>query len=125
MRSIRYVFNNIPSNMDDCLDMSRKHRPCSVEIFLSTSETALELCLMKELSAHLNWDFESQKISIDMPLGVCFSHETIQRQKLSVDNANRRLGNLISEMQQLGVLVVGDKSAFDYTTIYCSKDGEK
>ena len=117
MRSIGYVFGGRPHNLDDCVDYARSERPDVVEVELTVEQVKADLYVANYLMARFRWDFKTFTVYYDEVFGGCFSHETRERQMLSIDNGNVRLGEHLSRIRLLGAALRMNKPRFDYTAV--------
>jgi len=122
MRSVKYVLGGKPQNLDDCLDFSHKETPQKVSLNLTTDESTSEMYILNQFIGNYNWKFKNLTIEYKEIYGGCFFHEKEKRQKLSVDNANKRLEGYISRLEKLGIKVIGKEKRFDYSAIYRGKE---
>lgn len=132
MRSVRYIAGGKPHNLDDCIDYSDRVKEAgqaTVLVSLRTEEDATEMWVLNRLYGKFEWAFPDGKTTkYTTGFGGCFSHETEERQKLSVDNANYRLNDIYERLQFRGIAAKGKniESAvtsavlpqFDYSVIY-------
>jgi hypothetical protein len=121
MRSLKYVLWGKPANFDDCIDLAHKTMPTGVEFKSVVREIASELYVCKYLFGEFLWHFPEQDISYEESFGGCFAHESEQRQRRSVDNANLRLANRINRLRELNIPVRVPENVFDYSNIYLKK----
>jgi hypothetical protein len=91
MRSISYVLGGKPNNMYDCLDYRRRHKVERVILNLHSVDEATETYVVRWLKGSFAWFFEDTTVGYDIVYGGCFAHESAERQRLSVENANARL----------------------------------
>ena len=118
MRSIRYALGGNPHNLDDCLDFSLKENPIEVSLYLTTKEEATEEWIIRRLMGVYNWKFPNITVEYEEIYGGCFFHETVERQKFSIDNANCRLEYVLKEIKVLSIDVLGKEKRFDYSVVY-------
>ncbi|MBU1204847.1 MAG: hypothetical protein KKA61_00250 [Nanoarchaeota archaeon] len=118
MRSIKYVFKGKPQNLDDCLDFSRKETPQEVLLELITNEYVSDMYILNQFIGNCSWKFNNLTVNYKEIYGGCFYHEKEERQKLSVDNANKRLEDYLSRLEKLGIKVIGKEKRFDYSAVY-------
>jgi len=121
MRSLQYVLWGKPGNFDDCIDLAHKTMPRGVEFKSVVREFASELYVCKSLSCEFLWHFPEQDICYEESFGGCFAHESEQRQRRSVDNANMRLANRINRLRELNIPASVPENVFDYSNIYPKK----
>ena len=91
MRSITYILNGKPSNMSDCLDYASRHPTQRILLTLHHREETTDQYTVRWLYASYVWIFADRAVTHEVTYGGCFQHEEAERQRLSVDNANRRL----------------------------------
>lgn len=143
MRSVRYMAGGKPHNLDDCIDYADKVKDAgqsSVIVSLRTEEDATEMWILKRLYGKFEWSFpDGKKAKYTKGFGGCFLHETEERQKLSVDNANYRLNDIYERLSFRKIASKGKDiernisdvlPKFDYSLIYRrpkkqAKGGEK
>lgn len=118
MRSIRYVLGGDPHNLDDCLDLLHREKPEEVSVELITNEIIAEGYILKQLIGKYSWKFTNRNVQYEEVYGGCFAHETDQRQRLSIDNANSRFNNSIRKIENMGIEVIGSDKSFEYSLIY-------
>jgi len=118
MRSIPYMAWGHPQNLDDCLDLARHRKVHQVTFRLKAIETVTEQYMLKRLVSIYQWDFKDRQVTIDVIYGGVFLFETEGRQQVSVDNANRRLGNDLAALAGLGIPVNDGGQRFSYTCCY-------
>ena len=118
MRSIRYVLGGDPHNLDDCLDISHREKPEEVSVELITNEIVAEMYILKQLIGRYNWKFTNRNVQYEEVYGGCFAHETDQRQRLSIGNANSRLEDSIRKIENMGIEVIGSDKSFEHSLIY-------
>jgi len=122
MRSIKYVFGGKPQNLDDCLDFSHKETPQKVSLNLTANEHISEMYILNQFIGNYNWKFKNLTVEYKEIYGGCFYHEKEERQKLRVDDANKRLEDYLSRLKKLGIKVIGKEKRFDYSAIYRRKN---
>lgn len=123
MRSISYILGGKPSNLADCLDYAQKHKAQRVILNLHSQEDVGEQVVVRWLAATYIWVFDDTATTYDLKYGGCFAHEPVERQQLSVDNANRRLEadlELITERLGEAILEAASKQ-YDYSNVYRTK----
>jgi hypothetical protein len=118
MRSLRYVLGGKPGNFDDCIDLAHRTLPTGVECKPVVQESASELYVCRFLCCEFLWHFPEQDIGYEESFGGCFGHESEQRQRRSVDNANLRFANRINRLRELNIPVRVSENVFDYSNIY-------
>jgi len=121
MRSIKYVLKGKPQNLDDCLDFSHKETPQEGSLNLTADEYISEMYILNQLIGNYSWKFNNIIVRYKEIYGGCFCHEKEERQKLSIDNANRRLKDYLSKLENFGIDVIGKDKKFDYSLIYRTK----
>lgn len=121
MRSLSYILTGRPHNRSDCIDHARAHaklRRVSVE--LHTHEDVTDEFVARTLFATYVWVFEDTVVTYEETYGRVFQHEQAERQRLSVDNANRRLSEALESLRRrAGCAVEGGESRFDHGAGYC------
>jgi hypothetical protein len=120
MRSITYILGGKPSNTYDCLDHSLRHKAQRIILTLRTLEEAQEEYIVRWLKASLVWFFDDVTAAYESVLGGCFMHESAQRQRLSVDNANLRLEQELKVIRSKlpAVPIEGPEQRFDSSVTY-------
>jgi len=117
-RSISYIATGRPKNRQDCIDYAFG-RNVEVSVVLHCADRAQsDSFIYIELYATYIWVFNDTAIAYDESYGVCYLHEDNQRQKTSVDNANRRLEQAIESINNRVSTVVKNKDGkFEYSAI--------
>jgi len=116
---MRYLCGGNPHNIDDCIDLTRtKEKPEQVVLELTTEKGITELCLINFLIGNYRWVFPSRTVEFQTQYGGCIDIESQGRQKVSVDNANRRLEDHLKRLEELGINVQGREKRFDYSATY-------
>jgi len=64
------------------------------------------------------WEFEDRTVRYEAVLGGVFSFESAERQKQSIENANRRLVQTFAELEQLGISPVNGNERFQENLVY-------
>jgi len=82
-----------------------------------TVEAISEEWILKRLGIY-NWKFPNVTVRYEEVYGGCFSHETVERQKLSIENANCRIECILKKIQVLSIDILGKEKRFDYSVIY-------
>ncbi|MBL8994155.1 MAG: hypothetical protein JNM63_12505 [Spirochaetia bacterium] len=121
MRSIGYVMGGRPSNLDDCFDQAKKKKPKGVSLELAANESVSQMFLVNRLNALFIWDFGEFRTVCEENLGGCFAHEGEERQKLSLENANERLAELLKKITKRGFKVAHHKKRFDASFMLSKK----
>ena len=111
MRSLNYMLFSIPENLDDYIDLSRKEKPLKITINLVTDELLNTRCLVKRLIAEFQWEFKGYQMRFEKVIGACFSSDSQQKQKLSIEKANKKLQRYFGIINELGVPVIGLEKA--------------
>ncbi len=125
MKSITYLILGKPSNLDDCLDISRKENLIDVSLDLTTLEEVTEMYVARQLIGMYNWKFENRDVGyIEIYEGL-IAYETEERQRLSIDYANSRLENSLAKIEESGVDVIGRENKFDYSIAYSQIEWKK
>jgi len=91
MRSITYILTGKPGNLADSLDYASKHELQRIILTLHHREEVTEQYVVRWLYASYTWIFADRAVSYEVTYGGCFQHESKERQRLSVDNANMRI----------------------------------
>jgi len=91
MRTITYILSGKPGNLADCLDYAGKHPTQRIILTLHNREEVSEQYTVRWLYATYVWIFADRAVACEATYGGCFQHESADRQRLSVDNANLRL----------------------------------
>ena len=119
MRSIGYtVFGKEPKNIDDCIDYYLRRqgngdRP-RISLELSTELLAGEMYILNLLMGKFSWEFtDGIKSTYDTQYGGIFIHESRERQRISLENANRRLAADLETLSRLGIEVQGKEKRFN------------
>ena len=112
MRSVAYIFGAKPRNLDDCLDFSLRVKPLAVSVDLSISEVVTEMYILEQFIARFLWSFPDVNISCDKVFGICFAHNTEDRQLSSVSEANRRLQACLEKIELSHIEVLGKQERF-------------
>ncbi|MBD3391416.1 MAG: hypothetical protein GF418_05150 [Chitinivibrionales bacterium] len=122
MRSIAYALGGRPRNFDDCMDRARFEKPRHVSLRLSARRVHADLYMASYLMAHFLWEFETVDITHDETLAVCFSHETLARQRACIDRANLRLAERLSRLRKLKTSINIILPGFSYDMGLVSKE---
>jgi len=104
MRSVSYILGGKPSNTSDCLDYCLRHKPQRIILALRAPEDVTDEYMVRWLKGAFVWFFDDITITYEAVFGGCFMHEPPERQRLSVDNANRRL---TQELETIGSQLPG------------------
>jgi hypothetical protein len=112
MRSIEYVLGGPPVNFDDCLDYAKDNHPTGVRVRLKIRDEVSEFYKIRRLLAFFTWDFPNRSVSHEELLGGAFAHESVERQKISVANANARLEEALEKLARHGHGAEGAEARF-------------
>jgi len=119
VRSLSYILTGRPRNRADCIDYARAHPPRKIMIELMVQEDLSEAFIAKTLFATYVWVFEEMAVTYQEAYGRCFQHEAVDRQRVSVDNANRRLEVAVRELRErVEQPIEGAEARFDYGAVY-------
>lgn len=118
MRSIEYFLGGRPRNLDDCLDFSSKNFLRGINVSSITKEEVYETYTLKKLICIFKWEFNKCKVVYEELYGGCLAIESEERQRKSVDNANKRLKATLKEIDSNNLRVDGKVNMFDYSLIY-------
>ena len=107
MRTIPYILTGRPFNIDDCIDLGKKHLPDKIDLKLFRNkflnhELGFELTSLEGI---YYWTFGKRTYSVTELYGGILDTESRRRQVLSYENANRRLKARLTELQNLGYVV--------------------
>ncbi len=115
MRSLGYILKGSPANTADCLDFALRHQVQRIIVALQTPEEITEQYEVRWLNGSFVWFFEHHTFTYEVNFGGCFRHETTERQRLSVDNANLRLQHELETIAaRLPITVEGGDQRFDH-----------
>ena len=117
MKRIAYLVGAKPRKLDDCLDFSQRVKPLVVSVDLIANEVVSEMCISRQLVATFFWDFPNRNVRCEKVFGVCFAHETKEKQQSSVAKANRRLEACLRELEAEAIEVLGGQKRFDYSLV--------
>ncbi|MFH1294840.1 MAG: hypothetical protein ABIH90_02775 [Candidatus Aenigmatarchaeota archaeon] len=117
MRTLRYMFGGKPHNLDDCIDASTMEPPESVSLRLYTEEVISDFP-SRDLSAEWTWEFPTMAVRFGRAYGNVTPGQDKKRQLSCVESANRRLGEDIGYLGELGITVSGSESRFNESSIY-------
>ena len=119
MRTITYILTGRPRNRTDCIDYAQTHRAKKISAELMASETVSEAFVARNLYATYIWVFAEFVVTYEEVYGRCFQHEPAARQRVSIDNANRRLERALENLRQrTGMAIEGDDARFGYELAY-------
>ena len=114
MRSISYILTGEPSCFADCIDYKSSNELISVAVELKRDETSNQQVLIRLLLGYFTWDFGNRIVTYHEQLGGIVLQESPQRQRLSVDNANRRLERRLRDFEHYGIDVRNKQERFVY-----------
>ena len=111
MRSIKYVITGNPKNQSDCFDYCNTiSEVLKISLELGQEELYAEDKVVFEFFGFLNWEFvNGKKVSCRHEFGGLFYHETEERKKTSIKNANRRLEEKIKSIEKRLSLIIINK----------------
>ena len=124
MRSLKYILLNEPTNMHDCLDRFNNNVSrilASVQINDEDGMNEDITFFRKILSVNYVWYFNDMAVLYNKVYGSCFVHEDEERQKESVNNANRRFVIDIKKIKEKTGLMVYVHDKFDDSCL-CKKE---
>ena len=112
MKSLRYILNNEPKNLDDCLDLSKKNDVKEISLELKTSRDVNEETgwIRINLYSELIWNFTNKKVQFEQ----CFESYLIQSKKKtqqnSIEKANKQLKEYVQNLNSMGFKVTYKKN---------------
>ena len=101
MRTLLYLATGVPKNRADCFDYHRTiSKAVSVKLLTFQTETVVDYYFITNCFGSFRWVFEDgREVIFDDLFGGILLHESDKRQSVSVQNANRRLKNRMSDME--------------------------
>ena len=125
MRSITYVLGGRPGNLDDCIDYAARHPLQRIILELRGVEQVSEDYVLRRLIATWVWVYADTAATFDVSYGGCFQHESPQRQRISIERANARLGRDLEIVARdlPGMLIEGGDRRFDASVMYPAQGG--
>ena len=94
-----------PRNIDDCIDrFMRGFEVNKISLYLKKIKEPVESFVGIFLRGNYLWSFEDGlKVEYSVQYGGYLLHESEKRQKLSIDNANKRLEISLRRIEELGL----------------------
>jgi hypothetical protein len=115
MRSLPYLMTGEPRCFADCVDYRSRSKLLHVRVELKADETPPEPVAIRRLLACFVWDFENKIVACEEQMGGIVLSEPPDRQRLSLDNANRRLKRRLDEFSHFGIELNGREARFTAT----------
>jgi len=116
-RSISYILGGEPKNRQDCVDYSSKQQVERIIAQLKVNEIIGEQFVCKQLYVSYVWMFNDIVVVYDEIYGAIYAHETQKRQKLSIDNANRRLDKILDSIRDRVCEIELNSKMFDHLLV--------
>jgi hypothetical protein len=127
MRTVKYVLTGNPQNRPDCIDYSKHHELRRISVELHTHEDLNESLISRVFYATYVWVFDDRVVTYQETYGRCFQHESVSRQRESIDNANIRLERSLSSLKdRVGIdAIEGEDQRFDRNLVYGKRQAEE
>ncbi len=114
MRSISYILTGEPSCFADCIDYMSSNNLLRVTMELKSDETSNQQVLIRLLLGYFTWDFGNRVVTYHEQMGGIVLQEPVERQRLSVQNANRRLERRLADFAHYKIDVQNKEERFVY-----------
>src|SRR6056297_1925237 len=105
MRSIKYILSGAPKCFADCVDYARNHEIKHVTLALKERTDHSEDVIVDRLIGVFVWDFDDRIVTYEEEFGGIIEPEGADREKLSRENANRRLEKRLDEFEHFDIPV--------------------
>lgn len=105
MRTIKYILGGEPKSFEDCVDYARNHEVNEVTLALKERTDHSEEVIVHRLIGVFIWDFDDRVVTYEENFGGVVEPEDEEREKLSRQNANRRLETRLDEFEHHNIPV--------------------
>ena len=114
MRSLTYLIGGKPRSLADCVDFAGRLRPEKVILNLETNHQIYGSRVISHFVAEFVWQGQTRDRTCEMCLGRVRLNENEMRLRKAIDNVNRRLREVLEELDNMQLPLTAAARRFEY-----------
>lgn len=112
MKGISYRLSGTPHNLSDCIDILDKHPNTDVDLTLQSSEYISSECVDTHFIATFELRLQEKVLTFEKICGGYSYFVSIDRQRKAIQKANRKLEQMITQIEETSTEVDGKEQRF-------------